>query len=179
MLLGIFDVCYRFLIFMCIFCSTEDEHLEGGSDKCFQLKMWRTVPLVGDRDLREVAVALGMSSPYLRSVWHSKDTVTHSHSFQLFWVASLIIMEIFNVDLCPHFQEDSNALSYVVNGYSMYALWIFKVSLIEWVEPLVRFYSSAVVLCHIHCTMSYSLDSKYVLVSIIAPNIHVVQCHIL
>lgn len=43
--------------------SPEDEHLEGGSDKCFKLKMWRTVPLVGDRDLREGAVALGMSSP--------------------------------------------------------------------------------------------------------------------
>lgn len=41
----------------------DDEHLEGGVDKCFRLKMWRTVPLVGDSNLTEGAVALGMSSP--------------------------------------------------------------------------------------------------------------------
>jgi hypothetical protein len=51
------------LTILCISYSTDDEHLEGGVDKCFRLKMWRTVPLVGDSNLTEGAVALGMSSP--------------------------------------------------------------------------------------------------------------------
>ncbi|KAG0591797.1 hypothetical protein KC19_1G202800 [Ceratodon purpureus] len=42
--------------------SPDDENLEE-LNKCFRMKMWRTLPLVGDMNLTEGAVALGMSLP--------------------------------------------------------------------------------------------------------------------
>ena len=47
---------------MC-FANTDSERPEGCMDDGLRVKMWRTVPLIGDEPLRDKVVALGTSFP--------------------------------------------------------------------------------------------------------------------